>query len=119
MSARQTDAGAHERPNAGYQSATERYDLQRASRAVRKSQNSKSGLKRVVSAANDHQTEMHDRTADEEADHDEQRQQDDHCHRADSHPGHRGKTAIPIRKEADGLETEREQKRRDPAHASA
>src|SRR5438876_11411917 len=70
MSARQTDAGAHERPNAGYQSATERYDLQRASRAVRKSQNSKSGLKRVVSAANDHQTEMHDRTADEEADHD-------------------------------------------------
>ncbi len=43
---------------------------------------------------------------------------DNHCDRADSHPGHRGKTVILIRKEADGLQTEREQSRHDPAHGS-
>src|SRR6266508_5593431 len=119
MSARQPDAVAHKRPNAGYQSATERYDLQRASGALRKSHHTKSSFKRLVSAANDHQAEMHDPTADKKANHDEQRQQDDHCNRADSHPGHCGKTIILIRKQADGLETEREQKRHNPTHASA
>jgi hypothetical protein len=41
MSARQPDAVADERPNAGYQSATKRYDLQRTGGALRKSQNPK------------------------------------------------------------------------------
>ena len=34
---------------------------------------------------------MHDPTADKKPDRDEQRQQDDHSNRADSHPGYRGK----------------------------
>ena len=98
MSARQPYAVAYERPNTGYQSTTKRYDLQRTSGALRKSHNPKSGLKRLVSTANDHQTEMHDRTADKKNNYEEQRQQDDHCDGADSHPGHCGKTVILIRK---------------------
>src|SRR2546426_170238 len=64
MSARQPDAVAHECPNAGYHSTAKRYNLQRTSGALRKSDHPKSGLKRLVSTANDHQTEMHDPTAD-------------------------------------------------------
>src|SRR5262245_21439933 len=119
MSARQPDAVADECPNAGYQSAANRDDLQRTSRALRKSEHPKGGFKRLVSAANDHQTEMHDPAADKQPNYDEQGQQDDHRNRADSHPGHRGKTVVLIRKEPDGLETKREQKRYDPANASA
>src|SRR4030095_11706927 len=109
MTARQPDAVAHECPNAGYQSTAKRYYLQRTCGALRKSQDAEGGFKRLVSAANDHQTKMNDPTADKEADHDEQRQQDDHCDPADSHPGHRGKTVILLRKQADGLDTEGEQ----------
>src|SRR6266478_7445451 len=96
MSTRQPDAVAHECPNEGNQSATERYHLQRTSGALRKSDHPKSGLKRLLSAANYHQTDVREGTPDEKKDHDEQRQQDDHCHRADSHPGHRDKTIIPV-----------------------
>src|SRR4029077_4310574 len=91
MSTRQPNAIAHKRPNAGYQSTAKRYDLQRTSGALRKSHHPKSGFKRLVSAANDHQTEMPDPTADKNADHDEQRHQDDRTE-ADSHPSHRSKT---------------------------
>src|SRR5437899_2819403 len=75
MGTRQPDAVAHECPNAGNQSATERYHLQRTSGALRKSDHPKSGLKRLLGTANDHQTEMHDPTADKKPDHDEQMQQ--------------------------------------------
>src|SRR4029077_3474100 len=98
MSARQPDAVAHERPNAGYQSAAKRYDLQRPSGTLCKSYHPKSGLKRLVGTPNDHQTEMHDPTTDKKANHYEQWQQDDDCDGADSHPCHRRKTVIPIRK---------------------
>src|ERR1700757_1498534 len=90
-----------------------------ARKALGKSQDPERSFKGLVSAANDHQTEMHDPTADKEADHDEQRQQDDHCSRADSHPGHRRKTVLPVGEQTNGLETEREEKRHDPAYASA
>src|SRR5215208_5179818 len=59
---------------------------------------------------------MREPTPDEKKNREEQRQQDNHCNGADSHPGHRGKTVIFIRKQSDGLETEREQSRHDPAH---
>src|SRR4026207_381797 len=117
MSARQPDAVAHEGPSAGYQSTAKGYYLQRTRGALGKSQNAEGGFKGLVSAANDHQTEMHDATADKKPDHDQERHQDDRT-QADSHPGHRGKTVILIRKQADGLETEREQSRHDSAHAS-
>src|SRR6516165_2749301 len=97
MSARQTDAIAYERPNSGNQSTAQRDDLQRTSRALRKSQDSKSRFKRLISTANDHQTEMHDSTADKQSDHDDERHQDDRTE-ADSHPCHRGKIVILIRK---------------------
>ena len=119
MSARQPDAIAHERPNTGYHSTAKRYDLQRTSGALSKCQDPERGFKRMVSASNYHQTDVREGAPDEKKDHDEQRQQDDHCDRADSHPGHRDKTVTPIRKQANGLETEREQKRHNPAHASA
>src|SRR5215475_13982658 len=64
MSARQPDAVTYEGPNSGYQSAANRDDLQRTSGALRKSHNAERGFKRLVSAINDHQTEMHDPTAD-------------------------------------------------------
>src|SRR5215475_3648291 len=97
MSARQPDAVAHECPNAGYQSTAKRYDLQRTGGALRKSHHPKSGLKRLVGTANDHQTEMDDPTADEKANHDDERHQDDRTE-ADSHSRHRGKTVILVRK---------------------
>src|SRR6188472_1799555 len=64
VGAGQSDAAAHERPNAGYQSTAKRYHLQRTSGALRKSHDSKSGFERLVRAANDHQAQMHDAAAD-------------------------------------------------------
>src|SRR6266513_716054 len=72
VSARQPDAIAHKRPNAGYQPAAKRYHLQRTSGALRKSHDPESGFKRLIRAANDHQTEMHDPTADKKRHDDEQ-----------------------------------------------
>src|SRR5438552_12573376 len=86
MSARQPDAVAHECPNAGYQSATKRYDLQGTGGTLSKCHDPERGFERLVSTANDHQTEVHDGTPDEKNDYDEERQQNDHCDRADSHP---------------------------------
>src|SRR5438093_5941401 len=59
MGARQADAVANERPNAGDHSTTNRYHLQRTRRAMRESQNAESSFKWLVCAANDHQTDMH------------------------------------------------------------
>src|SRR5204863_7331153 len=62
---------------------------------------------------------MHDGTADEQTDDDEYRQENDHCG-SNSQASHRGKAAIvPIREQAEGLKTEREQKRRNPSYAFA
>src|SRR5438046_5690179 len=62
---------------------------------------------------------MHDGTADEQTDDDEYRQENDHCG-SNSQASHRGKAAIvPIGEQAEGLKTEREQKRRNPSYASA
>src|SRR5262245_13298708 len=118
MSACQSDAVAHKCPHTRDYSTADGDDLQRTGGALRKSENAESRLKRLVSAANNHQTQMHYPTADKQPDHNEQRQHDDHRSRADTHPGHCDKTVIPIRKKAEGLETEREQKRHDATHAS-
>src|SRR5262245_19444864 len=118
MSTRQPNAEADERPNEGNDSTANRYDLQRTSRALSKCHNSKSRFKRLVGTANYHQTEVDESTANKKANHDEQRQQDDRTD-ADSHPCHRGKVVILIRKQADGLEAEREQSRHNAAQASA
>ena len=83
-----------------------------------KCEHPKCGFKWLIGTANDHQTEMRERTPDEKKDCDEQRQQDDHCDRADSYAGHPGKTVILIRKQSDGLETERKQRGHNPAHGS-
>src|SRR5206468_9877120 len=46
-------------------------------------------------------------------------QQNDHCG-SNSHASHRGKAVVvPIREQAEGLKTEREQKRHEPSYASA
>jgi hypothetical protein len=72
-----------------------------------KCQNSERGLKRLVGAAYYHQTEVRERTPDKKKDHDEQRQQDDRSE-AESHPSHRRKTVVLIRKQAERLQTEGE-----------
>src|SRR5439155_12854135 len=119
MRARQPDASAHDRPNPGNEPTAQRYDLQWPSGAMRESQNTESRFKRLVRAANDHQTEMHEGTADEQTDDDEQRQQNDHCG-SNSHSSHRGNAVVvSIREQAEGLKTEREQKRHEPSYASA
>src|SRR5438093_6803080 len=73
MGARQADAVANERPNAGDHATTNRYHLQRTRRAMRESQNAESSFKWLVCAANDHQTDMHHRAADEQYEYDKQR----------------------------------------------
>ena len=73
MGTGQSDAGANERPNAGDQSATNRDHLQRTGGTLRESENAESGLKRLIRATDDHQTEMHDRAADEQSNYDEER----------------------------------------------
>src|SRR5262245_59242207 len=83
-----------------------------------KSQNPERGFKRSISTAYDHQRKVHERTPDKKNDHNAHRHQDDRTE-ADSHPCHRGKTVILVSKQADGLETEREQSRHNPADASA
>src|SRR3954467_15857604 len=118
VSACQPDAITHKRPDHGYQSTAKRYHLQRASGTLRKSQDPQSGFKRLVSAANDPQTEMHDAAADKKPDHQEQWWKDDHCHRADAHAGHDGQTVIFVREQTNRLKPEREQKRHDASYAS-
>src|ERR1041385_1625681 len=62
---------------------------------------------------------MHNGAADEQTDNDEYRQENNHCG-SNSQASHRGKAAIvPIREQAKGLKTEREQKRYKPSYASA
>jgi hypothetical protein len=62
---------------------------------------------------------MHNGAADEQTNHDEYRQENDHCG-SNSQASHRGKAAIvAIREQAEGLKTEREQKRHNPSYASA
>src|ERR1043166_1019370 len=100
MSTRQTDAVAHDRPNARNQSTTKRYDLQRPGGALRESEDAESRFKRLIGTSNDHQTQMHDGTADKQTNHDEERQENDHCSGPNSHASHRGKAVVvPIGEE--------------------
>ena len=67
MGACQADAGANERPHAGDQAAANRDHLQRTSGALRKSENAESGFEWLFCAANDHQTEVHNGTPNEQS----------------------------------------------------
>src|SRR6266480_240617 len=115
----QSDARANQRPDAGNQSTTNGHHLQRTSRTLRKSEDTEGSFKWLVRAANNHQTKMHDCTADEQTDYDEQRQQNDDCHGANSHPSHCGKAVLLIFEQADRVETQRKQKRDESSYASA
>ena len=62
---------------------------------------------------------MHDRTADEQTDDNEQRHQDNKYSGADAQARHRGDSVVLISEKADGLQTQREQKRDDGSCTSA
>src|SRR5215470_18509876 len=110
MATRQTNAIANERPDPRDHSATNRDHLQRTSGAMTKSQNAKRRFKGLICATNNHQTEMHDRAADEESDDNEQRYQNNKHNGANPHPSHRGERVVTIGEKADGLQAQREQK---------
>src|SRR5262249_36902705 len=117
MSARQSDAEANERPNAGDHPTTNRDHLQRTSGTLREGDHAESGFKRLVRATYDHQTEMKNRTKDEQSNYDEQRHQNDKRSRA-AHPGHRSERVVTVGEEPGGLQPQREQQRDNASETS-